>query len=393
MITVAAVFGTRPDTIKLAPVIKALQRRPEEFKVCSVATAQHRQMLDQVLRAFDITPDHDLNIMLEKQTLEQITARGVERLGKIFSKIKPDLVLVQGDTTTTFLGSLVAFYQHIPVGHVEAGLRTKDKFNPFPEEINRRLTTALADYHFAPTLTAKRALAAENRKTDSIFVTGNTVIDALKLTVRTDHRFVDPKVQYIADMIVREGRRLVLITTHRRENWGEPMRSACRAIRRLAESKAPDTVFAFPVHLNPVVREVIYGELDGVTSVHLIAPLSYPDFVNLMNLSFFVLTDSGGVQEEAPSLGKPVLVMRRVTERPEAVKAGTVKLVGLDEELIFTAAARLLRSETAYRRMASAVNPYGDGKASERIVEALRYEYGLCSRRPAEFHGSDQFVD
>jgi len=393
LITVAVVFGTRPDTIKLAPVIKTLQQCPDQFNVISIATAQHRQMLDQVLNVFDIVPDFDLDIMLSRQSLEQITTRGVERLGKVFVKVKPDVVLVQGDTTTTFLGSLVSFYQHIPVGHVEAGLRTEDRRNPFPEEINRRLTSTLADYHFAPTLTAKRALSAENIPVKRIYVTGNTVIDALRHTVDNGYVFKDKQLEEIAACVRRGRYRLILITTHRRENWGEPMRAACRAIRRLAESTEGDKViFAFPVHLNPVVRDVVYGELKKVAGVHLIAPLQYHDFVNLMNLSYLVLTDSGGIQEEAPSLGKPVLVMRGVTERPEAVLAGTVKLVGLDEEMIFQSAFRLLSSRTEYLCMASAVNPYGDGKASERIVEALRYEFGLRLRRPGEFHGSDAFT-
>lgn len=392
MITVAVVFGTRPDTIKLAPVIKALQQRSNEFTVVPIATAQHRLMLDQVLNVFKIHPEYDLNIMLPEQTLEQITARGIERLGKLFSRLKPDVVLVQGDTSTTFLGSLAAFYHHVPVGHVEAGLRTEDKFNPFPEEINRRLTTVIADYHFAPTFAAKRALLAENVQPKRIYVTGNTVIDALHMALKTDYspRRADTRVLQIMHEVQRNHRRLVLITSHRRENWGDPMRAACRAIRRLANSPAAkDVMFAFPVHPNPVVREVVFKELGGIPNVYLLEPLEYLDFVNLMNLSYFVITDSGGIQEEAPSLGKPVLVMRRLTERPEAVMAGTAKLVGLAEDKIFKESYHLLTDEKEYRRMASAVNPYGDGRASERIVEALRYEFGLRSRRPGEFHGSD----
>ena len=395
LITAAVVFGTRPDTIKLAPVIKALQQRSNEFTVVPIATAQHRQMLDQVLNVFKIHPEHDLNIMLPEQTLEQITARAIERLGKLFSTLKPDVVLVQGDTSTTFLGSLAAFYHRIPVGHVEAGLRTEDKFNPFPEEINRRLTTVIADYHFAPTLAAKRALLAENVQPKRIYVTGNTVIDALHMALKTDYspRRADKRVLHIVREVQRNHRRLILITSHRRENWGEPMRAACRAIRRLANSPAAkDVMFAFPVHLNPIVREVVFKELGDIPNVYLVEPLEYLDFVNLMNLSYFVITDSGGIQEEAPSLGKPVLVMRHLTERPEAVMAGTAKLVGLAEDKIFKESYHLLTDEKEYRRMASAVNPYGDGRASERIVEALRYEFGLRSRRPGEFHGSDIYV-
>lgn len=394
MLTIAVVFGTRPDTIKLAPVIKALQGCPKEFRVVSIATAQHRHMLDQVLNVFGVEPDFDLDIMLPQQSLEQITARGVERLGEVFGKVKPDAVLVQGDTTTTFLGSLVAFYHRVPVGHVEAGLRTDDRFNPFPEEINRRLTSVLTNFHFPPTLTAQRALLRENIRREHIYITGNTVIDALREAVKKDYTFQTRDLARVAERVRHDGRKLVLITSHRRENWGRPMRAACRAIRRLAESPAGRrTDFAFPVHLNPIVQDVVRGELSGIENVHLVEPLEYEDFVNLMNLSLFVITDSGGVQEEAPSLGKPVLVMRRVTERPEAVRAGTAKLVGLDEAKIFSAASRLLRGGAEYRAMASAVNPYGDGRASERIVEALRYELGLRRRRPSEFHGSDPFAD
>jgi UDP-N-acetylglucosamine 2-epimerase len=393
LITVAVVFGTRPDTIKLVPVIKTLQEYPDEFRVISIATAQHRQMLDQVLRVFHIEPLYDLNIMISRQSLEQITARGIERLGRIFSKVKPDVVLVQGDTTTTFLGSLAAFYQQIPVGHVEAGLRTNDWYNPYPEEINRRLTSILTSYHFAPTLAAKQALMAENISFKHIYVTGNTVIDALKYSVRDNHVFKDKKLKRISSLIRKGHSRLILITSHRRENWGKPMRSICRAIRRLAESPVgKDLIFIFPVHLNPVVRDVVYSELKGVAGVYLTTPLRYDDFVNLMNLSYLVITDSGGIQEEAPSLGKPVLVMRRITERPEAVKAGTVRLVGLDEEKIVREASLLLNSINEYHTMATAVNPYGDGKASGRIVEALRYEFGFRSSRPGEFHGSDAFA-
>jgi UDP-N-acetylglucosamine 2-epimerase (non-hydrolysing) len=383
MKTILCIFGTRPDTIKMAPVIKELQKRRKEFKTITVATAQHRHMLDQVLEVFKIKPDYDLNIMQTGQTLAQITSRTVEKLDDVVARTKPDLVLVQGDTSTTFLGSLVAFYHKVAVAHVEAGLRTNDKFNPFPEEVNRRLTGHISDLHFAPTETAKNALLHEHVDRQGIFVTGNTVIDALLATVQMNYRF-DSHILQKAAREADEGRRLVLITSHRRENWGEPMRSACRAIKRLAKSN-PRVNFVFPVHKNPIVRDVVYPLLGGLENVYLIEPLDYRDFVNLMNLSYLILTDSGGVQEEAPSLGKPVLVLRKVTERPEAVKAGTVKLVGLDAETIFRECERLLNNPASYRKMAMSVNPYGDGKAAARTVEALRWYFGYRNTRPAEF--------
>lgn len=378
--TIAVIFGTRPDTIKLAPIIRALQEEPEHFRVVNIATAQHRGMLDQVLEVFKIVPDFDLNIMRQNQTLSMLTGNVVQALDEVLEQSKPDMVLVQGDTTTTFVGSLAAFYKKIPVGHVEAGLRTNDKMNPFPEEVNRRLTTSLADLHFAPTETAKKALLRENISGAAVFVTGNSVIDALQISVRKNYLFSTPALNHVAG----EGKRIVLLTMHRRENWGMPMEGACKAVKQLAH-QYPDHRFVFPVHLNPVVREVVHPTLGGVPNVHLIEPLDYLDFVNLMAKSYLIITDSGGVQEEAPALGKPVLVLRKVTERPEAVRYGTVKLVGLNEQKILHTANRLLSNKAAYKAMASATNPYGDGKAAMRTVGVLKNYFGISRKRVREF--------
>jgi UDP-N-acetylglucosamine 2-epimerase (non-hydrolysing) len=386
MIKIVAVFGTRPDTIKMAPVLFALRKYPSEFRTITVATAQHREMLDQVLRLFKIRVNQDMNIMMPRQSISGVVIRALEKLDMSFRKIKPDLVLVQGDTTTTFVGSLAAFYHRIPVGHIEAGLRTDDKYQPFPEEINRRLTSSLTDLHFAPTETARKALLAENVVPERIFLTGNTVIDALIATVKKTHRFADPRLETLVRERRRSKGRIVLITCHRRENWGRPMQQVCSAIRKLS-LRYPDVMFVFPVHLNPVVREVVFPFLGGLNNVLLIEPLGYAPFVHLMNESYLILTDSGGVQEEAPSLGKPVLVLREVTERPEAIKAGTVKLVGLDERRIVSEASRLMDSAASYRKMANATNPYGDGKAAWRIVEILRWHFGLRKGSVPEFRG------
>lgn len=380
MKTIAVIFGTRPDTIKLSPIILELRKHRTQFKVVTIATAQHRQMLDQVLDVFRIRPDYDLNIMEPKQSLAGLTKNTIGALDEVLVEVKPDMVLVQGDTTTTFVGTLTSFYRQIPVGHVEAGLRTHDKLNPFPEEINRRLTSCIADLHFAPTRTAKEALLKENVPANRIVVTGNSVIDALKLAVRPSYRFETSPLSEL----VRERRRVILLTLHRRENWGPPMQGACEAVRKLAE-EYPDDRFVFPVHLNPAVREVVYPILHPVKNVLLIEPLSYVEFVNLMARSHLILTDSGGIQEEGPSLGKPILVLRTVTERPEAVEYGTVKLVGLDRSKIYSAAKTLLDDKRAYQRMASAINPYGDGHASKRTVHALKHYFGLTGRRPTEF--------
>ncbi|MBI3005925.1 MAG: UDP-N-acetylglucosamine 2-epimerase (non-hydrolyzing) [Ignavibacteriales bacterium] len=383
MKTILCIFGTRPDTIKMAPVIHELRRFKREFRVITVATAQHRHMLDQVLEVFRIKPTYDLNIMQTGQTLSQISSRTLERLDTIVAGAKPDLVLVQGDTSTTFLGSLVAFYHKVSVGHIEAGLRTLDKLNPFPEEINRRLTGHIADLHFAATKTAKKLLLAEGVDRQTIFTTGNTVIDALVTTVERNHRFDSQVLNGITREAAR-GKRLVLITIHRRENWGKPMLGACKAIKRLANENS-DVNFVFPVHRNPVVRNVVYPTLSGLANILLLEPLNYKDFVNLMKTSSFIVTDSGGIQEEAPSLGKPVLVLRKVTERPEAVRAGTVKLVGLDEKRIYRESKRLLSEGRTSRSMAKRANPYGDGKAAWRTVQAIRWFFGYRRSRPAEF--------
>jgi UDP-N-acetylglucosamine 2-epimerase (non-hydrolysing) len=377
---IAVIFGTRPDTIKLASIILELKKEKKYFKVITIATAQHRQMLDQVLDIFKLVPDYDLNIMLPKQSLVTITQNTIKKLDDVIVKELPDLVLVQGDTTTTFVGSLVAFYHQIPVGHVEAGLRTNDKANPFPEEINRRLTSAITDLHFAPTETAKKALIKENISRESIFVTGNTIIDALNLAIKKNYRFTVP----LLNKIILQRGKIILITMHRRENWGEPMKGACKAIKRLA-LLYPDFNFVFPVHLNPVVREVVHGTLENLKNVFLIAPLDYSDFVNFMSKTYLIITDSGGVQEEGPHFGIPILVLRKVTERPEAVKYGTVKLVGLDEEKIFKTAKRLIVDKTAYKRMASAVNPYGDGLSSKRTVQIIKNYFNISKTMVEEF--------
>jgi UDP-N-acetylglucosamine 2-epimerase (non-hydrolysing) len=376
---IAVIFGTRPDTIKLAPIILDLQKHPH-YRPINIATAQHRHMLDQVLDVFRIKPDYDLDIMEPKQSLAKLTKNTIAALDEVLVETKPDMVLVQGDTTTTFVGSLAAFYRQIPVGHVEAGLRTADKANPFPEEINRRLTSCIADLHFAPTATAKQALLREHIPSRQIVVTGNTVIDALAYSIKKTFRFSEPRL----NDYVGEKRRIILLTMHRRENWGQPMTGACEAIRKLAR-RYPDDRFVFPVHLNPIVREVVYPILGNVGNVVLIEPLPYSEFVNLMARSFLILTDSGGVQEEGPSLGKPVLVLRKVTERPEAVKYGTVKLVGLDPAKITSTAQLLLDNPKAYHRMASATNPYGDGHASRRTLHALDLYFGFTKKRLAEF--------
>ena len=374
------IFGTRPDTIKMAPIIKALSEHPEHFKVLTIATAQHRQMLDQVLDVFKITPDYDLNIMQPRQTLASVTSKTITGLDEILENEKPDMVLVQGDTSTTFVGSLAAFYRQIPVGHVEAGLRTNDPKNPFPEEINRRLTSVMTDLHFAPTETAKKALLKEGYDPKTVFVTGNTVVDALGFSVKKNYHFsID-----ILNKIAAEKKKIVLVTMHRRENWGKPMEGAANAVKRLA-AKYPDYNFVFPVHLNPVVRDIVYPILQGIKNVSMIEPLDYLDFVNIMALSNLILTDSGGVQEEGPAFGIPILVLRSVTERPEAVEYGTVQLVGLDEEKIFNTAVELFENPEAYKKMANAVNPYGDGKSAMRHVKIISNYFGMTNEIVDEF--------
>ena len=366
--TVMVVFGTRPEAIKLAPVVKALEKHTDRLKPIVCVTAQHRQMLDQVLATFDITPDIDLDLMVPNQTLASLTARILRAMDEVFQEHKTDWVIVQGDTTTTLTTALAAFYNQVKVAHVEAGLRTGNKQHPWPEEINRCLTSQLADLHFAPTARARNNLQREGTDPARIFVTGNTVIDAL-LIARDKVRDIDIQWPGI-DKDALGDRRVVAITGHRRENFGGGFESICRAVRRLAE-KFTDVEFIYPVHLNPNVREPVFRILGGLANIHLIEPLDYLPFVALMERATIMLSDSGGVQEEAPSLGKPVLVMRETTERPEAVEAGTVKLVGTDENRIIDNATRLLTDTDAYNAMSKAQNPFGDGTSSRRIVDKL----------------------
>jgi UDP-N-acetylglucosamine 2-epimerase (non-hydrolysing) len=377
---IAVIFGTRPDTIKQAPVILELQKHPDFFKVITIATAQHRQMLDQVLDVFGIKPDFDLDIMAPRQTLASLTAKIITGVDEVLEQATPDMVLVQGDTSTTCIGSLAAFYRQIPVGHVEAGLRTNDKANPFPEEINRRITGSIADLHFAPTETSKRALLKENHDPATIFVTGNTVVDALQYSVKENYKFSVP----VLNDIVAGNTKKVLITMHRRENLGKPMEGACRAIRKLAE-QYPGISFVFPVHLNPAVRETVYPILQDLPNVYLLQPLDYLDFANIMAKSFLILTDSGGVQEEGPHFGIPILVLRSVTERPDAVDFGTVKLVGLDEQRIYHTALTLMNDQNEYKKMANAVNPYGDGLSAMRTVKIIKNYFGMAHEQVDEF--------
>lgn len=379
-IKVMTVFGTRPEAIKMAPVVLELKKYPDLITPIVAVTAQHRDMLDQVLNLFNIKPDYDLNIMVQGQTLFDITTKAMNGLNEVLSKEKPDIVLVHGDTTTTFAGALAAYYHETAVGHVEAGLRTYNKYSPFPEEMNRKLTGAIADLHFAPTDTASGNLKAEGTKEDKIFVTGNTVIDALHKTVTDDFKFDDEKLANID----YENKRIILVTTHRRENLGEPMRHVYKALKDIV-NEFDDVEIVFPVHKNPKVREVVNEELGNIKAVHLIDPLDYEPFANLMHRAFLVLTDSGGIQEEAPSLGKPVLVLRDTTERPEAVKAGTVKLIGTERQKVYEETKYLLTDHDEYQRMANTCNPYGDGKASKRIIEAILYHYGLSQEKPDSF--------
>lgn len=379
MIKVMTVFGTRPEAIKMAPIVLELQKHADRIQTIVAVTAQHRQMLDQVLDLFQITPDYDLDIMSQGQTLYDITTKSLMGLKDVLAKEKPDLVLVHGDTTTTFAGALASYYQQVPVGHVEAGLRTGDIYSPFPEEMNRKLTGAIAAIHFAPTATAKANLLKENVNPSHIYVTGNTVIDALMTTVAGDYDFGDD----LKDVDF-QNHRVILLTTHRRENLGEPMRHIYKALRRIIE-EIPDTEIVFPVHRNPLVRKVVEEELAGVDRIHLIDPMEYEPFANLMSLSSLVLTDSGGIQEEAPSLGKPVLVLRNTTERPEAVEAGTVRLIGTDKDVVYAETKRLLTDQAAYDAMSNAVNPYGDGKASQRIVQAILHAFAGEEAVPDDF--------
>ena len=374
------VFGTRPEAIKMCPLVLEMRKYPEYIQPIVAVTAQHREMLDQVLDLFGIVPDYDLNIMTSGQTLYDVTTRALMGLKPVMEEAKPDMVLVHGDTTTTFAGALAAFYAQIPVGHVEAGLRTGNKYSPYPEEMNRKLTGSIADMHFAPTGTSKANLLKENVQPESILVTGNTVIDALQTTVHSDYHFADEDF----NKVFATGHKLILMTTHRRENLGEPMRHVYRALKSVLETHE-DVEAIFPVHKNPKVREIVDQELGHLSRVHLIEPMDYEPFANLMAKVDIVLTDSGGIQEEAPALGKPVLVLRDTTERPEAVEAGTVKLIGTAYEDVLRETNRLLDDEKHYRSMAEAANPYGDGKACERIIKAILRKNGYSVENFSEF--------
>ena len=379
MLKIMPVFGTRPEAIKMAPLIKLLEAQ-ENIKVITTVTAQHREMLDQVLDLFKIKPVYDLDIMKPGQSLTEITVGVLSKIEQIIGQEKPDLILVHGDTSTTFVSSLAAFYHRIPVGHVEAGLRTYNKYSPFPEEMNRKLTGCLADLHFAPTQTAKEALQKEGVPLDRIVVTGNTVIDALLQTVDKSYIFQDEELNTL-DFAKKK---VILLTAHRRENLGVRMEHIFQAVRKIVD-KNPGVEVVFPVHLNPLVQEAARQVLGGLEQVKLVPPLEYKAFANLMDRCYLVLTDSGGLQEEAPALGKPVLVLRDTTERPEAVTAGTVKLVGTDPEKIIAETTSLLVNSDLYWKMAAAVNPYGDGKAAERILQAIRYYFKLSSQPVKEF--------
>ncbi|WP_049505989.1 non-hydrolyzing UDP-N-acetylglucosamine 2-epimerase [Streptococcus parasanguinis] len=378
---IMVVFGTRPEAIKMAPLVLELQKQKEVIETITVVTAQHRQMLDQVLETFNIVPDYDLDIMGKSQTLLDITSKILNQLDPVIKKEKPDMVLVHGDTTTTFAASLVAFYNQVRIGHVEAGLRTFDKYSPYPEEMNRQMTDDLADLYFAPTGESKANLLKENHSESSIVVTGNTAIDALKLTVQEDYH------HEVLDQL-DPAKKVILVTMHRRENQGQPMRAVFGALREMVDQE-PTIEVVYPVHLSPAVQEAANDLLGDHDRIHLIEPLDVLDFHNLASRSYFIMSDSGGVQEEAPSLGKPVLVLRDTTERPEGVKAGTLKLVGTDPAVVKTMMTELLTNESLYLQMANARNPYGDGRASERIVQAIKHYFGQ-GEAAEEFHEGEK---
>lgn len=377
-VTVMTIFGTRPEAIKMAPLALELQKRPGINALCCV-TAQHREMLDSVLEIFKLKPDYDLNIMQPWQTLSTITSKCLTGMDDVLNEAKPDLVLVHGDTSTTFAGALAAFYHQIPVGHVEAGLRTYDKWSPFPEEMNRKMVGAIADLHFCPTVANRENLHRENIN-QGVFLTGNTVIDALQTTVVKEFTFAED----ILNQLDYDNRKVILVTCHRRENYGQPMTNIMTALRRVADA-FPEVELVYPVHLSPVVQEAAHKYLDNHPRIHLIAPLAVDEMHNLMARCYLVMTDSGGLQEEAPALGKPVLVLRKETERPEAVAAGTVKLAGVEEDVIFSMASELLSNPEAYSAMAHAVNPYGDGHACRRIADAIEWKFGLRPEPPLPF--------
>ncbi|SNX53555.1 UDP-N-acetylglucosamine 2-epimerase (non-hydrolyzing) [Thermoanaerobacterium sp. RBIITD] len=383
MLKVMPIFGTRPEAIKMAPLVKELES-DNDINTIVCVTAQHRDMLDQVLRLFNIAPEYDLDIMKKKQSLSGITSSVLKGLDDVLERAKPDLILVHGDTTTTFVAALSAFYKKIKVGHVEAGLRSHDKWFPYPEEINRKLTGVLTDLHFAPTATAKANLLKEGVNEKDIFVTGNTVIDAMKYTVKDGYVFRDNKLNEID----YSNRRVIVVTAHRRENWGKPIEDICNALRKIAFDYK-DTYIIYPVHKNPIVRDTVFSILDGIDNVLLLDPIDTDEMHNLLKRCYMVMTDSGGLQEEVPSLGKPVLVLRDVTERPEAVDAGTVKIIGTDFDRVYDEAKLLLTDKSEYDKMANAVNPYGDGNASKRILAAIKYSFGISKDKPEEYKGGE----
>lgn len=378
-VKIMTIFGTRPEAIKMAPLVKEIEKR-EEFcsKVC--VTAQHREMLDQVLDLFAIRPDYDLDIMAKGQTLTDITMKSLKGLEKVFIKEKPDLVLVHGDTTTTFAGALAAFYQKIKIGHVEAGLRTFNKYFPYPEEMNRKLAGTMADLHFAPTKGSRKNLLREGIDDKDIYITGNTVIDSMNFTVEDNYTFKNE----VLNKIDYENRKVIMVTAHRRENWGEGIENICKGLKEIVKNNK-EVEIVYLVHLNPIVKDLVYKYLDGMDRVHLLNPLDTKETHNLMNKCYMVMTDSGGLQEEAPHLGKPVLVLRDVTERPEAVTSGTVKLLGTNKNLIVHEANKIIRNKKEYESISRAINPYGDGYASERIVESILYYFDYLDKRPKDF--------
>jgi len=378
MIKILSVFGTRPEAIKMAPLVNLLQKN-EDFQSVVCVTAQHREMLDQVLDIFQIKPDYDLDIMKDRQSLTDIMVNALMGLENVIKEVKPDMVLVHGDTSTTFCGALASYYNRVQLGHVEAGLRTFNKYYPYPEEMNRKLTGVLADIHFAPTNNSKSNLLAEGVSQESIYITGNTVIDALKTTVRKDYVFNNPILRTLD-----YSRKVILVTAHRRENLGQPLKNICNALKAIAENYK-DTEIVYPVHMNPAVRDIAFSILGEQERIHLIDPVDVLEMHNLMDRCYLVLTDSGGLQEEAPSLGKPVLVLRGETERPEAIEFGTLKLAGTDENNIYEMTSLLLEDRNEYDKMANAVNPYGDGYASERIAKSILYHFGKIKEKPEDF--------
>lgn len=377
---IAIIFGTRPETIKMFPIISEINKYPHLLNCRIIISGQHREMLDQMLEIFQITPDYDLNIMEQGQSLSSITKNSLLGIEKILKKERPSMVLVQGDTTTTFTGALAAFYQKIKIGHIEAGLRTNNKYYPFPEEINRHLTSVLVDLHFAPTKQSSKNLLSEGVKREDVFISGNTVIDSLFLMIKEKYIFREPLLK---NKKIFE-KNIILVTMHRRENWGEPLRKTCRAINKII-GEYPDVSVIFPLHKNPEIRKNVKEILQNKKDILLLDTLDYDDMINLMSKSYIILTDSGGIQEEGPSLGKPVLVLRDETERPEAVEAGVVKMIGTNEEKVYREVVILLDSKDKYREMSKNINPYGDGRASERIVKKILYNFNLINQSPDEF--------